>query len=216
MVMPAARRSDYVPIAEVPDPPFASGAPYWYWLGGRPAVDFVNTLRERWNRRLECLVTPADLGAWLVAAGMLDAAPEEIPAAVLAEARDLREAIDACIAAAVAGRPLDPAAVRTIDKRLSLSGPRPALAVGPDGQAVLGERPASDSPRRALGEIALDAAEMLGTPEQRARIRICASETCSARFYDRSPAGRRRWCSMQACGNAAKARRHRARRREAA
>jgi predicted RNA-binding Zn ribbon-like protein len=52
---------------------------------------------------------------------------------------------------------------------------------------------------------------MLGTPAERARIRICASETCSARFYDRSPAARRRWCSMQACGNVEKARRHRAR-----
>jgi predicted RNA-binding Zn ribbon-like protein len=51
---------------------------------------------------------------------------------------------------------------------------------------------------------------MLGTGEERARVRICGSETCSARFYDRSPAGRRRWCSMQACGNVEKARRHRA------
>jgi predicted RNA-binding Zn ribbon-like protein len=59
--------------------------------------------------------------------------------------------------------------------------------------------------------VALDAARMLGTPAERARIRICASDTCSARFYDRSPAGRRRWCSMQGCGNVAKARRHRAR-----
>ena len=59
--------------------------------------------------------------------------------------------------------------------------------------------------------VALDAAQMLGTPAERARIRICASGTCSARFYDRSPAGRRRWCSMQACGNVEKARRHRAR-----
>jgi len=59
--------------------------------------------------------------------------------------------------------------------------------------------------------VALDAARMLGLPEERARVRICASETCSARFYDRSPAGRRRWCSMALCGNAAKARRHRAR-----
>jgi predicted RNA-binding Zn ribbon-like protein len=54
---------------------------------------------------------------------------------------------------------------------------------------------------------------MLGLESQRARVRICASETCSARFYDRSPAGVRRWCSMSLCGNVAKARRHRSRRR---
>jgi predicted RNA-binding Zn ribbon-like protein len=61
--------------------------------------------------------------------------------------------------------------------------------------------------------VALDAAQMLGTAAERARVRVCASETCSARFYDRSPAGRRRWCSMRTCGNEAKARRHRAKAR---
>ena len=77
---------------------------------------------------------------------------------------------------------------------------------------VLGERAAADSPRRALGMLALDAARCSA---RRPSVRGCASarpRTCSARFYDRSPAGRRRWCSMQTCGNAAKARRHRARR----
>jgi predicted RNA-binding Zn ribbon-like protein len=52
---------------------------------------------------------------------------------------------------------------------------------------------------------------MLGIEAERARVRICASETCSARFYDRSPAARRRWCSMATCGNQAKARRYRER-----
>ena len=80
---------------------------------------------------------------------------------------------------------------------------------------MLTERAAADSPRRALGTIALDAATMLGT-DQRSRIRICASDTCSGRFFDRSPAGRRRWCSMRTCGNEAKARRHRQRQRQSA
>ncbi|MEA2137373.1 MAG: hypothetical protein QOG56_523, partial [Solirubrobacteraceae bacterium] len=65
----------------------------------------------------------------------------------------------------------------------------------------------------ALGLIALDAARMLGTAGERARARICASQTCSARFYDRSPAAARVWCSMRGCGNVAKARRHRERAR---
>jgi predicted RNA-binding Zn ribbon-like protein len=84
------------------------------------------------------------------------------------------------------------------------------------GVPVLGERADDDVPRRALGAIALDAARMLGDPAERGRVRVCASDTCSARFYDRSPAGRRRWCSMRSCGNEAKARRHRARTRSAA
>jgi predicted RNA-binding Zn ribbon-like protein len=45
------------------------------------------------------------------------------------------------------------------------------------------------------------------------RLRICASDECSWRFVDRSPAGRRRWCNMRTCGNRAKVARHRARAR---
>jgi predicted RNA-binding Zn ribbon-like protein len=197
-------------VPEVPDPPFASGAPYWYWLGGRPALDLVNTRRERWNRDIECLVTVDDAVAWLVQAELLPA-PVAAPEAVLHEARALREAIDGAVRACVEGRPVDPADVTLIDDWLVHAGARPQLALSPDGAPCLAERPAADSPRRALGMVALDAAQMLGDHAERARIRVCGSETCSARFYDRSPAGRRRWCSMAACGNVEKVRRHRAR-----
>ena len=169
-----------MPDRDLPDQlhlPLVSGEPWWYWSGGRPAVDFVNTMRERWRRNVETLVTPGDLAAWLVQAGVMDA----------------------------------PAAVTLIDDWLVFAGVRAQLVLGPDGAPLLAERAAADSPRRALGMIALDAAQMLGTPAQRERIRICASETCSGRFYDRSPAGRRRWCSMRTCGNEAKVRRHRER-----
>jgi predicted RNA-binding Zn ribbon-like protein len=133
-----------------------------------------------------------------------------VPRRWLEQARDLREAIDTLLVASIEGRAADGAAVTLIDDWLVFAGARPQLVVA-DGVAVLTERAAADSPRRALGTIALDAATMLGTDDQRGRLRICASETCSGRFFDRSPAGRRRWCSMRTCGNEAKARRHRAR-----
>ena len=188
--------------------PLRSGAEWWYWLGGRPAVDLVNTLRERWRRRVETLVTPGDLGLWLVEAQLAPARPR-VTRALLDEARDLREAIDACMAATLDGAPAPRPAAREIDRWLV--DVRPRLTRDATGALALAERPPVDTARAALAAIALDAARMLGTPAEAARLRICASETCSARFYDRSPAGRRRWCSMALCGNEAKARRHRAR-----
>jgi predicted RNA-binding Zn ribbon-like protein len=185
-----------------------SGLTSWYWLGGRPALDFVNTRRERWRRDVECLLSVEDVVVWLVRARLLPQ-PMKAPASVLAEARELREAIDAGVRAAVVRRPPDAAAVALIDDWLALAGSRPALLTDPIGRAVLSERPRAESPRRALGMVAYDAARMLGIEAERARVRICASDTCSARFYDRSPAARRRWCSMATCGNQAKARRHR-------
>jgi predicted RNA-binding Zn ribbon-like protein len=195
--------------------PLASGAEWWDWLGGRPAIDLVNTLRERWRRRVETLVTPDDLGLWLVRAQLL-AAPHRVTRAHLGEARELREAIDRCVQAAIARDAAPHTAVAMIDGWLAHAGPRPALAVGSDGTPALGELACADAVQRALGAVALDAARMLGTPAEAARIRVCASQTCSARFYDRSPAARRRWCSMALCGNEAKARRHRERSRSAA
>lgn len=211
------------PVHDLPeqlDLPLRTGEPWWYWLGGRPALDLVNTVRERWRRRVETLVTPDDLALWLAQAGVLghaEAAAAIVTDDLLAQARDLREAIDACVQATVDETPFDPAAVGHIDGWLRHAGARPRLALAPDGVAVLGEHAEEGhAARRALGEIALDAARMIGAPDQRVRVRVCASETCSARFYDRSPAGRRRWCSMRTCGNEAKARRHRAKAQDAA
>ncbi len=208
------------PVHDLPERlalPLPTGEPWWYWLGGRPGLDLVNTLRERWRRRVETLVTPEDLERWLVRAEVLtESSDVAVTPEVLAEARALREAIDACVTALVEGTRFPPAAVRRIDGWLKYAGVRPALALDGSGVPMLGERGEGHSPRRALGVIALDAARMLGDPAERARVRVCASDTCSARFYDRSPAGRRRWCSMRTCGNEAKARRHRARARSAA
>lgn len=195
--------------------PLASGEPWWYWLGGRPAVDLANTLRERWRREVETLVSPTDLARWLVVAGV--ASRElRVTREHLELARTLREAVDTCLSAAVEGEVCPAAAVRAIDRLIPFAATRPTLRLDADGAPALGERPSADTARSALGLVALDAAQMLGDPEERARLRICAAEDCSARFYDRSPAGRRRWCSMRSCGNAAKARRHRARRRDEA
>jgi predicted RNA-binding Zn ribbon-like protein len=193
--------------------PLASGAEWWYWLGGRPALDLVNTLRERWRRRVETLASPNDLGLWLVEGGLLPE-PPRMTRALLVEARELREAIDLCVQAAVARDPAPRAAVRHIDGWLGHVASGPCLAIGDAGVPVLGERKPADAARAALGAVALDAARMLGTDEQARRVRVCSSETCSARFYDRSPSAQRRWCSMALCGNEAKARRHRARMRE--
>ncbi|MET9681928.1 CGNR zinc finger domain-containing protein [Streptomyces coeruleorubidus] len=42
------------------------------------------------------------------------------------------------------------------------------------------------------------------------RLKACEATDCLWAYYDRSPAGRGRWCSMQVCGSRAKMRRYRA------
>jgi predicted RNA-binding Zn ribbon-like protein len=195
---------------EPPNAPFPSGRPYWYWLGGRPALDLVNTKRERWRHDIECLCSPDDLSAWLQCA-KLTSVPATAGREDLAGAVWLREAIDACVRAAVSGESPAAESLAVIDGWLEHAVTRPSLVPDADGAPALVTRPARDPIAAALGAVALDAARLLGRPHERARLRICGSDTCSARFFDRSPAARRRWCSMAGCGNVAKARRHRAR-----
>jgi predicted RNA-binding Zn ribbon-like protein len=65
----------------------------------------------------------------------------------------------------------------------------------------------------AMSEVARDALAMLGDPDQRRRVRACANPDCERLFYDDSRPGRRRWCSPDRCGDQARARAYRARRK---
>jgi predicted RNA-binding Zn ribbon-like protein len=189
--------------------PLAGGASWWYWLGGRPAIDFVNTRRERWWRNVETLVTPRDLSLWLQQAHLLDG-PTDVTDARLRGARRLRSAIDTGVHAAITRSAMPDEAAGEINRWLEHAPARQQLTAPGSGGAVLTTTAPADPIQYALAQIALDAAHLLGT-DQRDRLRVCASDTCSARFYDASRAASRRWCSMTGCGNTAKARRHRAR-----
>lgn len=198
-------------MADLPDDlelPLSSGAEWWYWLGGRPAIDFVNTHRERWRRNVETLVAPGDLCLWLQEAQLLGGLAE-VTDARLRGARRLRAAIDAGIHAAINQTAPPTEAMNEINRWLRHATP-PRRLTAPERYAVLTTTRPADPVQHALAQIALDAAVLLGT-DQRDRLRICASDTCSARFFDASRAASRRWCAMTGCGNTAKARRHRAR-----
>jgi predicted RNA-binding Zn ribbon-like protein len=192
--------------------PLERGAPWWYWLGGRPALDFTNTLRERWRRRVETLVTVEDLGEWLVTAGLLTT-PPAVSGALLVRARELREAIDAGVTAVLAGRPVPDPALVVIAREVPAATRGEEAVRADDGSVTLRPAAPTDPAGHALGLLARDAARMFSADEA-TRVRVCASETCSARFFDRSPAAGRRWCSSRGCGNVEKARRHRRRQRE--
>src|SRR4051794_13576072 len=168
----------------------------FHFKAGRLCLDFAATVGERWRRSFERLREPADLGRWLVEAGLLDAALAVAPRE-LESARSLREAIYRTAKLAGAGRPtaddLDeinrrathcPLAPRLdADARVSWSAERPVDA--------------------ALATLARDAIDLVSGPLA-TRVRECARPDCALLFVDTSRPGRRRWCSMEACGNRTK------------
>jgi predicted RNA-binding Zn ribbon-like protein len=67
---------------------------------------------------------------------------------------------------------------------------------------------ASDGMEQILWVVARSAAELL-TSDRLSRTRVCADDRgCGYLFIDTSRNRSRRWCSMDSCGNRAKARRH--------
>ncbi|MEV6398747.1 CGNR zinc finger domain-containing protein [Streptomyces sp. NPDC051907] len=126
-------------------------------------------------------------------------AEAEVPAA-----RELREALRAaCLAHA--GHTLPGHSPTALDDLLSEA---PLLVtVRPDGSAAL--RPAAPHTLASRVAAALAAAAADGTWS---RLKACEAEDCHWAYYDRSPAGRSRWCSMAVCGARAKMRTYRARR----
>lgn len=128
-----------------------------------------------------------------------------------AELRELREALRAACLAHT-GTDLAPEASGALARHL---GGAP-LVVSVDDAGRAGLRPAEGlaglrllTARIAVG---IATAEADGTWQ---RLKACPAHDCLWVFYDRSPAGRGRWCSMAVCGSRAKMRTYRAKREAA-
>jgi hypothetical protein len=89
-----------------------------------------------------------------------------------------------------------------------------------DPQAPAGELPdlriSDRDPPGLRDALLVSAYAILMDRRERARLKICAGDDCGWLFIDESRGARRQWCSMETCGNRAKARRHYARHRGAA
>lgn len=169
---------------------------------GRPALDLAHIGGEGEAARWEIVHSADDLGRFL--AVILDL--PEVPAteADLAPMRALRAAISRIARGLAAGEPPRPADVEALNGAAARPPLTPALA--PDGSATVIAPTAS----AALATLARDAVDLFGGSLAH-RIRICAADDCGLLFVDASRPGRRRWCSMERCGNRAKARAHRER-----
>jgi predicted RNA-binding Zn ribbon-like protein len=170
---------------------------------GRPSLNLIHTSGEEELARREIMNTPADLSRFL---GVLLSGPP-IPAdeADLVAMRRLRDVLTRmAYGFAVGTRPL-PADVDVLNA--FAAEPPLVRALHPEGGTRLVEPTAT----AALASLARDAVDLFGG-RLMARIRVCASQDCGLLFVDASRPGRRRWCSMETCGNLAKVRGHRARR----
>ncbi len=163
---------------------------------GAVSLEFALTGGEGDRSAYETLRRPADLERW--AQGALGAALGTVTERDLAEAKKVREAIWHLAQARVQGRSLPRRHVADLNRAAA----RPPLVPQIDraGRRALAT-PAVTT--QVLSTLARDAVDLFTGPLAE-RIRRCEGTGCALVFADTSRPGRRRWCSMERCGNRAK------------
>jgi predicted RNA-binding Zn ribbon-like protein len=171
----------------------ASSSEFQYGAGSL-CLDFAGTLDGRGDGEIDLLSSPDRLEEWLRG--------PELPLPVggltdedLVAAHALRDAIEKVARARIAGEDAASVDVRCINSFATSPTPIFLLQSGARSRVAVGE-PGIDA---TLSVIARDAVHLL-TGSDAHRLRQCARVGCSTLFFDRSPSGRRRWCSMKGCG----------------
>ena len=180
--------------------------------GGALCLDFVNTLGDRPIGRSEKLKAPGDLERWAREAGLLAGHAPPLSPRFLERAIELRERLYRIFAGISARAPAPREDLEALNRELAAALGHLRLESAAPGEFAWAFR-AHDGPERILWPVVRSAAELL-TSSEAAEVKVCASDTCSWLFVDRSRTRRRRWCDMKSCGNRAKARRHYRRTRE--
>lgn len=182
-------------------------------------LDFANTVDwHASDNPQENLHTYEDLVVWAMKAGLAtkqearnlirdaEAYPDKA-ARVLAQARELREAVYRIFVALTKGISPPEPDMDELNRTLSNLSRGAGIQETPRGFAWEWnlDRASLDWP---LGAVALSAAELLVSPE-RERVGLCADERgCGWLFVDTSKNHSRRWCDSKDCGNRERQRRH--------
>lgn len=169
--------------------------------------EFVNTVDiEDGTERLD---SPQALARWLQDEGLCDphGDPNDVTAADLIHARELREALRAILLAHNGDSEPPAEAVAILDA----AAQRARLQLRFDRSATGTLEPTAKGVDAALGRLVaiVHAASADGTWT---RLKACREHACEWAFYDHTKNRSGAWCDMAVCGNRAKARAYRERR----
>jgi predicted RNA-binding Zn ribbon-like protein len=189
-------------------------------VGGHPALDFLNTVKYRGAADPhDRLATFKDVAEWARIAGLIsDADARNLSRSVrdkpdTAHLRDeicsFREHLRLLFHAP---GPRDPAYLTAVtDVEMAISELRPIARIDPVSGALTRDIPV-EAPRDLKARIVSAAAELL-TQRSGLGIKTCGGDDCDWLFIDRTKANRRLWCDTRTCGNIARVRRHRSKKK---
>jgi predicted RNA-binding Zn ribbon-like protein len=195
-------------------------------VGGRLCLDFINSVDDRLlSHPDEHLTSYTDLIAWSQHASILteaeaghllaEAAEHPVEAdAILKEAIIFREAFYRILLAFLANKPPTDADLAIFNTARSQALAHSEIAVAAEG-FIWRWKIEQNRLGWILWPIIHSTADLLLSPDLK-RVKQCSGPDCGWLFLDTSKNHTRRWCTMEGCGNRAKARSHYQRKRQSA
>ena len=182
----------------------------FYFRGGNLALDFVNTVGNRLSEseRRDYFRVPDELLRWVREAGLSlpgKNGKDAITPSDVQQAIAFRESLYRLFLKQAEDKPPPPKDLQRLNRVLATHRSRMHLARSRGGYEW--RSGAKSSLDWVLEQVAEAAASLL-TSAELSKVKICQNEICGWFFIDRSRNQPRRWCSMEDCGNLAKARRH--------
>jgi len=180
------------------------------FVGHDFAVDFVNTRVCIRGTRVELLRDLEDVLAWLDRAGKgglladgIDALSPDERQAAFVRIMELRRRLEDAFAAVAGGGDVPADVVEYLNAQMAGAPGCSRLVRRGTGLALERRYRTAELP----GLFAEEAARFLASMQPDC-LKACENEACILYFYDTSRNKKRRWCSMDTCGNRVKASRH--------
>ena len=175
------------------------------FIGNNLAVDFINTQVMNEGSVVDLLESEADLLEWISQAGI--SFQSELSEYDYSKFKELRGLVKG-IADKLIENDIFPGEneVQSINAYLDEYKQTKQLQLDSVGATIVNKESELTS-MEVLGQIALSAAQLL-VDLNKYVLKKCASDKCVLIFMDVSKAKRRRWCSMELCGNRSKAATH--------
>ncbi len=178
------------------------------FVAGRLCLDFLNT--ANWSEASqvieEKLGSDNDVAAWCRAAGLQTPVDQNER---VSDIRLFRNSLRAIFLTALSGAAPKKSDLARLNEALA-SVPHQALRPSAKNQYGI------TSTLGLASAVAVSATALLSQNSEISRVKICPGDGCAWMFLDESKNRRRTWCSMETCGNRAKAKRHYQRNRQTA
>ena len=185
----------------------------FYRIGNNLSLDFINTLIAENGEPKDLLKDFNDFAAWAIAVNLLEISQAEQLIkdwkktveleTALTDALEFREVLREMFVGLTHGKPVKTAAIAAINREIQNKSGAAEIRKTENGfeKSFHAEY---QKPRQLLAPIAESAADLLCYGDL-SLIKKCEASDCVLYFYDTTKNHKRRWCSMAACGNRAKA-----------